>query len=515
MQKIRVLFLCLDNALCSPMAEAFLRHFGGRLFDVSSAGFEPAAALHPDIHTVMGEEGIALQDRQPLSVYALFKKQQHYDYIISVCDAASALQCPAFPGRYTRLSWIHDQPHGSLSHAEVLQLRDNIRADVWEFVDNLNHGITCDTSVVREKKPIITLVQQLLFHRIGVGIVITDPALQIEEINFAFSKMFAVSVESLVGFPLQTLFAHHPLIAQLREFSQSGVQHSDLECLIHNVAYQVKVHKIDLGDEERFIVITFTDVTPDKKAALLEAQMRETIAENEMQKVLLYQRTKQAQTGEMISLIAHQWRQPLNAISALNALMQRQLLDHTAQPEAMLAKLEQMDEIVLHMDATINDFREFFKTDRAKRRVHVDTLIRQAANIARISLEAKGIALMMDLRSDTMLEVFPNELKHVMLNLIKNAEDALMRYVPEEPYIAVRSSIFEERLQISVSDNGGGIDPAVIGSLFAQHVSTRLDTTGTGLGLYMSRVMIVEHLGGEIQASNTPSGARFEIRLPM
>lgn len=165
------------------------------------------------------------------------------------------------------------------------------------------------------------------------------------------------------------------------------------------------------------------------------------------------------------------------------------------------------------MDHTINDFREFFKPDRDKRFIRLSILIEQAVGIAQISLEAKGILLELHTDVDEDVLVYPNEFKHVLLNLIKNAEEVLMEVVPDDPRIIVSSWREENGYFISVSDNGGGIDELLLPQLFTMYVTTK-GSSGTGLGLYMSRVMIVEHMGGDIRAENSGDGAKFTIMLP-
>lgn len=135
MDKLKVLFICSQNAGRSQMAEAFLRRFAGDSFEVDSAGLEPAAEVHPLVQEVMAEEGIDLSAKKPKSVFDLFRQGRLFDYVIAVCDTATAEGCPVFPGLTQRWHWPFPDPGavtGSREEqlAQVRAIRDMIREKV-------------------------------------------------------------------------------------------------------------------------------------------------------------------------------------------------------------------------------------------------------------------------------------------------------------------------------------------------------------------------------------------------
>jgi len=135
MDKLKVLFICSQNAGRSQMAEAFLRRFAGDSFEVDSAGLEPAAEVHPLVQQVMAEEGIDLSRKKPQSVFDLFRQGRLFDYVIAVCDTATAESCPVFPGLTKRWHWPFPDPAavtGSPDEqlAKVRAIRDMIREKV-------------------------------------------------------------------------------------------------------------------------------------------------------------------------------------------------------------------------------------------------------------------------------------------------------------------------------------------------------------------------------------------------
>lgn len=135
MDKLKVLFICSQNAGRSQMAEAFLRRFAGDSFEVDSAGLEPAERVHPLVQEVMAEEGIDLSAKKPKSVFDLFRQGRLFDYVIAVCDTATAEACPVFPGLTQRWHWPFPDPAavaGSREEqlAQVRAIRDMIREKV-------------------------------------------------------------------------------------------------------------------------------------------------------------------------------------------------------------------------------------------------------------------------------------------------------------------------------------------------------------------------------------------------
>lgn len=133
--KLKVLFVCSQNAGRSQMAEAFLRRFAGDSFEVESAGLEPAAEVHPLVRQVMAEAGLDLSGKKPQSVFDLFRQGRLYDYVIAVCDTATAEGCPVFPGLTRRWHWPFPDPAAVSGNpeeqlAQVRAIRDMIREKV-------------------------------------------------------------------------------------------------------------------------------------------------------------------------------------------------------------------------------------------------------------------------------------------------------------------------------------------------------------------------------------------------
>ena len=142
MEKTKVLFVCLHNSARSQVAEAFLNSLDGDHFYAESAGLE-AGQLNPYVVKVMNEVGIDISGNKTDSVFDFFKQGRLYDYVIAVCDAATAEKCPIFPGVNKRLNWSFANPAEFVgTEAEILEanrkVRDQIKDKVIKFVESIH-----------------------------------------------------------------------------------------------------------------------------------------------------------------------------------------------------------------------------------------------------------------------------------------------------------------------------------------------------------------------------------------
>jgi PAS domain S-box-containing protein len=234
----------------------------------------------------------------------------------------------------------------------------------------------------------------------------------------------------------------------------------------------------------------------------------------EKDETLLHQ-SKLAQMGEMISMIAHQWRQPLTAISSTaNDMYMKIMLDQYTK-QYFMHKLEKINEFSMHLSQTIDDFRNFYKKDKQEECVIYTEVVRGAFDIISTSLVNKNIELRSDFRAKKKISVLVNELRQVILNLMKNAEDVLLERKVDDPYILVKTYDDEVFSYLEVGDNGGGIPREIIHSVFDPYFSTKMKKDGTGLGLYMSKIIIEDHCHGTLSVANSTEGALFTIRIPI
>ncbi len=240
----------------------------------------------------------------------------------------------------------------------------------------------------------------------------------------------------------------------------------------------------------------------------LEMRVSKEIEKNREKEQQLLQQNRLAQMGEMLNMIAHQWRQPLSAINSAN---------NTLIVKAKLGKLDEenidkitskISQFTQYLSETINDFRNFFKADKEKTNVTLNAVVEDSLKIIDTSLKNRNIELELQLDSTQTFFTYANELKQVVLNLIKNAEDALAQNNKQDPKI----TIITQQNKLIVQDNGGGIDEGIIERIFEPYFSTK-QKDGTGLGLYMSKLIVEQHCNGKLYVKNNQRGAEFTIEL--
>jgi PAS domain S-box-containing protein len=268
----------------------------------------------------------------------------------------------------------------------------------------------------------------------------------------------------------------------------------------------------------------------------LEIRVDEEIAKRMNNERMLVQQSKMATMGEMMAAVAHQWRQPLNII----ALCIQNLLEAHAQgalekdyfTDTMGRAMKQ----VRFMSKTIDDFRSFFMPDRGRTVFSLCSTLKDVCQLCEVRFVTNDITLEIDclgrdarqeLPADCvhppklLIEGFRNEFRHVILNLINNAIDAIKQRKKEgglrgseKGVISTRCVLDDNWARITISDNGTGIPENIIDRIFEPYFTTKAQSSGTGMGLYLSRVIIEDHMKGRLIAGNSDDGAFFTIILP-
>lgn len=247
----------------------------------------------------------------------------------------------------------------------------------------------------------------------------------------------------------------------------------------------------------------------------LEKRVDEEVKKNIQVNNLMMHQSRLAQMGEMISMITHQWRQPLSAISAtsMNMKIQMQLGENTE--EASTKKLEKIENLVEYLSQTIEDFRGFFRMDKEKETKNIVHVVEKSLSIISSSLKNNNIEVVLDGSNESIITTYINELMQVILIILKNAEDALIEREIEKPKISISWKEENGFYVISFHDNAGGIDEETLPNIFNPYFSTKAHENGTGLGLYMATVIIDEHCKGEVDVQNEDDGVTFTIKLPL
>jgi len=244
----------------------------------------------------------------------------------------------------------------------------------------------------------------------------------------------------------------------------------------------------------------------------LEERVKEEVEKNREKEKQLMLQSRLALMGELLSMIAHQWRQPLNVIGLIVSNLKLDLSFGDIKKDDLQKQLDKMQNIVNHLSETIDNFRRFYRNENEKSEVRLKDLINEALLIIKPILEHKNIDLKVDVECDEPVQTYPNELKQVLLNIIRNAEDILIEREISDKKIEIKAYKGENSCIIEISDNAGGIDKEIINKIFEPYFTTKDEKNGTGLGLYMSK-QILERLNGKLSAYNNPYGATFKIEL--
>ena len=247
--------------------------------------------------------------------------------------------------------------------------------------------------------------------------------------------------------------------------------------------------------------------TEDYKKNLEKKVKSEVTLRREKEKALI-QQSKLASMGEMIGAIAHQWRQPLNELSIRIQKLKYNYAKEQIDEAFIKEFINKNKNTIDFMSKTIDDFRNFFRIDKQKKEFHVKDAIKEVLNIQNAQLKNHHIDLELN-GDDFLYEGFKTEFQQVIINLLSNSKDALVQNNIQKPNIQI--DIKEDIIQIR--DNGGGIPQNVIDRVFEPYFTTKQQGEGTGMGLYMSKMIIEDNMSGKLKIENENDGVLITIDL--
>ncbi len=245
----------------------------------------------------------------------------------------------------------------------------------------------------------------------------------------------------------------------------------------------------------------------------LQERIDQAITELRQKDQLMISQSRQAAMGEMIGNIAHQWRQPLNALAMVLGNIQQSHYYHELTADYLDSAVENGNNLIQKMSTTINDFRNFFLPDKESVSFSARHQIDQAIELVKAGLMNQNITVCFETAGDLLLTGLPNEYSQVLLNLLSNSREAIKAHEVAEGRITIHLYERDGHGIVSVRDNGGGIPADVIEKVFEPYFSTK--AMGTGIGLYMSKMIIERSMNGTIEAHNVDGGAEFVITTPV
>ena len=228
---------------------------------------------------------------------------------------------------------------------------------------------------------------------------------------------------------------------------------------------------------------------------------------------ILVQQYRLAALGERIGTIAHQWRQPLNNVALIIQNVQIQYNTGTLTVEEMNNDISDAMDIILHLSHTIDDVRNFFREDSEKHEFFISKVVMRAVELVLPSLKSHNIKIEIEDNDNVTAVGYQNEYAQALLNIISNAREAGIERNVANPRLFIRIYRENERSILIIRDNCGGIAEDVMPRIFDPYFTTRSPDRGTGLGLYMSKVIIEQNMAGLLTARNVDGGTEFRIEV--
>jgi signal transduction histidine kinase len=244
----------------------------------------------------------------------------------------------------------------------------------------------------------------------------------------------------------------------------------------------------------------------------LENEVSSKMKELHYKDAMLLEKTKLADMGEMLGSVAHQWRRPLSTLHINIEMLEEDYKEGKIDKQFLDLFIQKNSDIIQYMSKTIDDFQNFYKIDKEKSRFDVMEKIESVLGLQLNQLESSGISIAKKGES-FIVYGYPGEFQQVMLNLIGNAKDVLMSRKIQNPTIMIALSSEGNRGFIHITDNAGGIDEKILPKVCEPYFTTKGNSGGTGLGLYISKMIIEKNMHGRLSLSNRDRGCEVSIML--
>lgn len=249
----------------------------------------------------------------------------------------------------------------------------------------------------------------------------------------------------------------------------------------------------------------------EKDSNILQERVIYEVEKQQAQEQILLQQSRMTNMGEMIDAVAHQWRQPLTQTNMILLTMDDDLDDKKYTKELTRKKINELFTLTAHMSQTIDDFRNLLRADKHKNTFLIDEVLQEVLALLKNNLQE--IVIQYNPTYVTSLIGYKNELIQVLIILLSNAIDALNEHKLENKMITIHTEEKKKYVQITIEDNAGGIDKDIISKIFDPYYTTKQASSGSGLGLYIAKIIIEQNMHGKLSVSNGDEGAKFDIHI--
>ena len=414
--------------------------------------------------------------------------------------------------------------------AWVSEFTQIIRNDKGEPIELIGYLVDITSDKERE-----TLYSGII-NTTAEGFWLLDSNLLITDVNYSLCSMLGYTKTEMIGKePLDFIDSKDRDICE----SQADLI-DDVSSRIYEINFRTKsgdlLHTLTNATtiyDQNGLKRTFafmTDISSQKKTEenlrkrqesieelnnSLESKITQEVEKNREKDQMMYQQSRLASMGEMIGNIAHQWRQPLNIM----ALVMQDLYISDQLGNLTSKKVEESydksNNLLQYMSQTIDDFRNFFQQGGEELDFSIKEALDSVYSLVSTNLSYNHIECEIIVKHDNIVKGGLNEFKQVLINIINNAQEAIESNKSSKKKISVLITQDKGQGVVRISDDGGGIDKEVIQKVFDPYFTTKNQTQGTGLGLYMSKQIIENSMCGSLSVKNIKDGAEFEIRLPL
>lgn len=356
-----------------------------------------------------------------------------------------------------------------------------------------------------------------IFETANLGICLTDIQGRFVAVNPAYCSIYGYEEAELIGnhFTMVVPEEYKKTLSQLhddfllRKQEEIGTEWEVIGKNGRHIHIYATAGILDNIVGGPYKITTISDITEIVEARRLQKE----------QEALLIQQSKLAAMGEMLGHIAHQWRQPLNVINCTTLDIKLKQEMHQLDNASLNQSLLNIEALTDQMSETINDFMDFYRPDKQKRSFNLHESITNAIKIIAPQLKSSKISLLLHINEHLTLFGSAGEFQQVILNLLTNAKDAFMHQKNNQRQIIISTKEEEETIVVCVEDNAGGIEKAILPKIFEPYFTTKVHSGGTGIGLYMSTMIIKQTFNGALEVQNiyineNPLGARFIVKLP-
>ncbi len=346
-----------------------------------------------------------------------------------------------------------------------------------------------------------------------VGIISGISLLLILSTGFLFARWITRPITAISSLAMKVAQGDFQVKANIKRNDEIGQLSDSFNAMV--VALQDSKQQLQNYNQQLEADVAQRTKALDELNQSLDLRVKNEVVARRQQEQLLIHQSRLAAMGEMIGAIAHQWRQPLNALGLVLQNIQFMHQQGKLDEAFMQRSLEKAERLIGNMSSTIDDFRNFFKPNKIAEKFYLLQSLQTVVDLLDASLKHNNIQLSVSCDAKLWMVGYKSELSQVLLNLISNAKDVLLDRNISQPAIDV-NVVGDDAggLQILVCDNGGGVDPAIQDHIYDPYFTTKEAGKGTGIGLYMSKMIVESNMQGKLSCSNSTDGACFSISIP-